>query len=109
MKHPGLPTCCGLTLQQALACGYCITSRRHRIATRLNRSDWREVMAKSHVNGMAWVMALGTQAADHYRRCHSRHNLTVPASWLPMMPNSIDGPTEFLAKPEKPARKDARA
>ncbi|MFA7331066.1 MAG: hypothetical protein WC326_08340 [Candidatus Delongbacteria bacterium] len=109
MKHPGLPTCRGLTLQQALAYGYCITSRRYRHATRLDRADWREVMAKGHVSGMPWVMILGTQAADYYRRCHSRHKLIVPAIWLPLMPNSNNGPTEFLPRPEKPARKDVPA
>ena len=37
-----------LTLAQARAAGYCITSRRHRSANRLDRQDWREYMAKQH-------------------------------------------------------------
>lgn len=96
-----------LTLQQAIAAGYCITSRRSRLATRLDRRDWREYMAKQHApwdpdgDGMDWVNCLdnGSGAADHYRRCHSKDDIVVPVEWISKMKNSGQGPREYRAFP----------
>ena len=94
-----------LTLAQARAAGYCITSRRYRLANRLDRKDWRECMAQQHApwdpkgDGMAWVECLGTHAADHYRRCYSKDEIVVPEEWCKALGNSITGPQEFRYKP----------
>ena len=94
-----------LTLAQARAAGSCITSRRHRLANRLDRRDWREYMAKRHApwdpegDGKAWVECLGDYAADHYRRCYSKDKITVPEEWVKPLGNSRDGPTEFRYLP----------
>ncbi|KAF2282292.1 hypothetical protein GH714_044136 [Hevea brasiliensis] len=43
------------------------------MVSRIDRADWKETMAKTHVNGMKWVNALGEGSAeDYYRRCISR-------------------------------------
>ena len=59
--------------------GYRSISNRHRGASRLDRPDWREHMARNHVDGfpgdpaknyedgMRWVTGLGPGAADVYR------------------------------------------
>ena len=80
----------GLTARQALQLdhlhskGYVITSNKYGSACRIDRPDWREYMAREHApwdpegDGMSWVMCLGDRAADHYRRCYSRDEVTVP-------------------------------
>ena len=86
-----------LTVAEAKAHGYAITSRRHRLASRLDRQDWRDAMAQRHgPSGKDWVQVLGDRAAaDHYRRCFSKDRITVPDGWLSQLPNSGDGPEEF--------------
>lgn len=84
-----------LTLAQAKAAGYCITSRRGLLATRLDREDWRADMATKHANGERWVKALGQRAADQYRRVYSADTIRVAPDWIGKLPNSIDGPTEY--------------
>ena len=95
-----------LTLAQARAAGYCITSRYHRLANRLDRKDWREHMAQQHApwdpegTGMSWVTCMGdSNAADHYRRCYSEDKIVVPEEWVKPLGNSGSGPTEFRYKP----------
>lgn len=94
-----------LTLAQARAAGYCITSRKFRLANRLDRKDWRELMARRHSpwdpegDGMAWVKCLGDYAADHYRRGYSKDEIVVPEEWIKPLGNSREGPTEFRYKP----------
>lgn len=75
--------------------GYCVISRSSCLAARIDRPDWKQVMADSHVNGMDWVRALGNRAADHYRRVQSKDRVVIPASWLVKLVNSGDGPTEY--------------
>jgi hypothetical protein len=88
------------TLEQAKAAGYCITSRAYRTASRLDRADWKQKLASTHVDGMAWVECLGDQsAADHYRRCLTRDQITVPSSWIKELGNSGSGPDRFLPLP----------
>ena len=96
-----------LTLVQAKAAGYCITSRRAKYAKRIDRKDWREYMAKEHApwdptgqEGMSWVKSMGDSlAADHYRRCYSNDQITVTEEWFKILKNSNNGPTEFRHKP----------
>lgn len=73
--------------------GYFIVSRKHRVASRIDREDWKEYMATKHApwdyeQGLAWVNALGKHAGDFYRRVYSTDNITVPSSWLKLMKNS---------------------
>ena len=62
--------------------GYCRISNRHGIVSRIDRSDWKEYMAKKHSPwsieaGMEWVSFLGTNAEDHYRRCYSKDTIEL--------------------------------
>ena len=104
-----------MTPEQAKAAGYCITSRKHREATRIDRADWKEHMASKQPDGIAWVDSMISIrcAADHYRRCYSKDTIVVPAAWIKKLPNSGDGPHEFLAlgRTDEPERRgwDARA
>ena len=86
-----------MTAKQAAAKGYAIVSRASRWAARIDRPDWREHLAASHVNGMKWVKALGTHAGDQYRRCMSQDVIVVPQAWVKLLPNSGSGMNEFVA------------
>lgn len=67
--------------------GYRATSNKYRMASRLDRPDWREAMAdyqtggfpgdkaKNRADGMRWVAGLGSGAADFYRRVISKDTL----------------------------------
>lgn len=89
-----------LTLEQVKAAGYCIVSRRHRIAGRLDCKEWKARLAATHVDGDRWVKALGDRhAADQYRRCTSKDWITVPEFWIKQLQNSIDGPQDFKPLP----------
>ena len=87
-----------------IAAGYCITSRKWRMASRIDRPDWKEYMAEKHApwnpkgDGMKWVNLLGNGAGDHYRRCYSKDNITVSESERTKLPKSQDGPNEFKEK-----------
>ena len=94
---------CPATVEEAKARGYCITSRRYCMASRIDREDWKEEMARRHISekfieqGRQWVanaMKHGW-AGDHYRRIYSNDTITVPASWMPKLGNSMEGPNEF--------------
>lgn len=79
--------------------GYYVVSRRHRMLARIDREDWREVMAKHHspwdVNGegMRWACMKGM--GDYYRRCLSKDTIVIaPDKWdnvLRAIPNSGQG------------------
>lgn len=84
--------------------GYAITSNRHRLANRVDSPNWREYMAAQHApwdpegQGMDWVRSLdehGHSAADHYRRCHSRDEITVPEHLFKYVAKSASGPREY--------------
>ena len=84
-----------MTVQQAIAKGYAIVSRESCWAARIDRSDWRNVLAASHPRGERWVKALGDSAGDTYRRLKSEDVIVVPKSWVRSLPNSCNGETEF--------------
>lgn len=75
--------------ERLYASGYCPVSNRYRMASRIDREDWREYMAAKRVEGfpgdkeenfqqaMRWVEGLAEGAADHYRRLHSRDTIEV--------------------------------
>jgi hypothetical protein len=70
------------TVGDAMKRGYCITSRAHRIASRIDRRDWRD---HSLVKDANW-----------YRRCVSKDHITIPHGWLKSMPNSDAGPKDYV-------------
>lgn len=91
-------------VETLLAQGYAITSRAYGIASRLDRPDWRERMAKEHApwdwqgEGMSWVHALGDSgAANHYRRVYSTDKIE-DRSLVGQLPNSSGGPREYRPK-----------
>jgi hypothetical protein len=88
------------TLELALAAGYCIVSRSGLIATRLDREDWSQHLASKFPKPNERWLKHDRVNADYYRRCISKDKIIVPRSWLELMPNSSDGPTEF--KPVTP-------
>lgn len=88
-----------LTLEELKEAGYCVVSRRHHIIARIDRADWREVMAKAHapwspnVEGMRWAMRPGM--GDFYRRsfhmCKDQRTIYDELLWanvLRTLPNS---------------------
>ena len=91
-------------LTAAIKAGYAVTSRASCGASRVDRSDWKEYMAKQHSpwdatgGGMDWVNWLGNRAADHYRRCYSKDNISFPNTWMKYMPKSGDCNTGFCQK-----------
>lgn len=91
-------------IKSLLEQGYAIVSRRHRIAARIDRPDWKEYMAKQHCpwdekEGLGWVKSLGYQAAaDYYRRVYSKDTLQIDFKSLQRFPPSDIGPTHFKAK-----------
>jgi len=81
------------------ALGYCVTSRKFGLISRIDREDWKEYMASKHVsgNGMAWVKCLGEIGAeDHYRRCYSKDTLEI-GSRARKLPKSHETVTGFRA------------
>lgn len=92
-----------ITVTQARQRGYCVVSREHWRVSRIDRPDWREVMARDHApwdpdgEGRSWVEALGALAGDHYRRVYSRDSVSLgSAEALRGFPASADGPNHFL-------------
>lgn len=83
-----------LPLAQLILAGYCITSRASNGASRIDRPNWQEYMAKQHSpwdwegDGMEWVNCLGDRAADQYRRVYSRDHITVPDGYMSAMTKS---------------------
>ena len=72
-----------MTEQTLAQQGYRYISRRHKIAARVDRPDWKENMAERHCpwdpqgEGMRWVAGLGGDAADYYRRVFSNDRITT--------------------------------
>lgn len=85
--------------EQAKAAGYAIISRKYYEAARLDTPEWKQRLAATHVDGMDWVDGLGDQrAADYYRRCRSGDVISVPRSWIRILPNSHNGKSEWAPK-----------
>ena len=89
-----------------ISIGYRRISNSGFILSRIDRSDWREYMAKSHapwdmLEGLKWVRCLEKQegsAEDHYRRCHSKDNLKVTSDTYKEIPGSNFDPVGFIIK-----------
>lgn len=71
-----------LSAKEIMDMGYRRISNSAQMVARVDRSDWKEFMAKSHAPwsitaGLRWIESLGAQASDHYRRCFSHDKLTI--------------------------------
>jgi len=83
--------------------GYCITSRKHNMAARIDRQDWREYMAQMHTpwdprgEGRDWVVGLSAGAADFYRRVYSKDKKILDYTTANLLPKSGSylAPQEF--------------
>lgn len=82
--------------------GYRYTSRKHKIAARIDRPDWREYMAEraapwdAQGEGKRWVDGLGDRAADYYRRVYSKDKIETPILFKGI-PNSTHDSTGYIA------------
>jgi hypothetical protein len=87
--------------------GYCVTSNKYGIVSRLDRADWKEHLAQKHApwdpagQGMRWIEGIGDRgAADFYRRCNSADSIqNVPHDICKYLGNSLDGPDKFIDVP----------
>lgn len=72
--------------------GYCRTSRRHRMVSRLDRPDWLQHMARQMGRAVADFYRpngeFSCQWEDHYRRCFSQDTRTVSDEVFKLMPSS---------------------
>lgn len=84
--------------------GYRRISRKYGIVSRIDRPDWREVLAAYHPYGMAWVngMSIG-EAADHYRRRRSNDKLEIGDVAL-LVPKSNFDPVGYVPDPGNSAQ-----
>jgi hypothetical protein len=93
--------------QRLIAMGYRIISRRHRMAARVDRPDWKQFMAQQIApwdpqgEGMAWVEHLGNDAADQYRRVYSRDQITVSATAMHQIPSSCHDPIGYVVEEKR--------
>lgn len=90
-----------MTAEELIRYGYRVISRKFGILARIDRSDWKEVMAKEHApwnirGGRSWVQALGNDAYDHYRRCCSKDRIEVPLNIARKIPNSNHDTTGYV-------------
>ena len=79
-----------MTASQLKKLGYRVVSRRHRLVSRIDRHDWKDL----HVN------------SDFYRRCISKDVLKVPASYLPKIPNSGNSDVGYIESPLDVTKKE---
>ena len=86
--------------------GYRRISNKFCLASRIDRLDWREVMAQDHApwdwqgEGLTWVNCLGTGgAADFYRRCLSKDNVKMDEEVSRMVPTSNHDNCGYIHKP----------
>ena len=88
--------------------GYRCISRKHRIAARIDRPDWKQHMAARAMPwdadgaGMRWVNLMGAMAADYYRRCYSQDRVVLPfhANRFPSSSGDATGYVPVHSAPE---------
>lgn len=88
-----------MTKQELISKGYCVTSRRHKTISRIDREDWKKSLAKSHApwdingEGMEWVNNMRERnAEDYYRRCISKDSLVInDVNGIPNSCNAVTG------------------
>lgn len=83
-----------------LMSGYCRVSNRHMVIARIDRPDWREVLAVHfcpHDPEGAMDRTYSDGAADYYRRCLSDDKRTLTDKALfQMFPGSSEGHRHFI-------------
>lgn len=63
--------------------GFCLTSNKFGIISRIDRPDWKNHMAILHTpwsleEGLRWIDCLGEMdAEDFYRRCHTKDKIEL--------------------------------
>lgn len=88
-------------VQAMIASGYCRTSNNYKRVSRIDREDWREVLALDYSSndptGDGMARALGDRSGDYYRRGFSKDSLTIDDDYLfKQFPGSSDGPDYYL-------------
>lgn len=82
--------------------GYRRTSRSGGLASRIDRPDWGLHMAQLHSpwnpehDGRQWYQAMGNDAADHYRRCHSNDTIQLSRGQILKIPPSSGDVTTYV-------------
>lgn len=81
--------------------GYRRTSNSARMVSRIDRSDWKEYMAKKHSpwnieQGMEWVEALGVGAPDYYRRVYGEDKVILNPSLYKLIKGSNHDPIGYI-------------
>ncbi|AFB84056.1 hypothetical protein F418_p39 [Hafnia phage Enc34] len=84
-----------------IASGYRRTSNKHHRVTRIDREDWKEVLAvdlEPHDPlGSGMARAHGYGMGDHYRRCYSNDSMVIDSDYLfKLFPGSDEGPDCFV-------------
>lgn len=88
-------------VETLIASGYCRVSNNHRIVSRIDRPDWREVLAlelcPQDPYGAGIDRTYGSGMADFYRRGNSKDKLTIEDEMVfRRFPGSSDGPKDFV-------------
>lgn len=92
-----------MTNQELISLGYRVVSRKHKTLSRIDRADWKQVLAKHQCpwdpdgEGMEWVLNIGERnAEDYYRRCISKD--TIEISDIAGIPNSGNTTTGYTGE-----------
>lgn len=118
MSH-SLPPADAAKAQALIDAGYRSVSNAYRHVSRIDREDWREHMARCHVDGfpgdpaanfqlgMRWATGLGLQAGDFYRRVVSRDVIeNVPPAIYNLVRAAGAGLNEYRPACGKPHHPD---
>jgi len=81
----------GLLLYQS---GYAIISRRHKIAARIDRSNWNDIAIKKY------YYLNPQERADMYRRLMTKDSIHVTREEMKFLPSSINGQLGYVPKVE---------
>jgi len=73
--------------------GYRRISRKHGLISRIDRPDWREVMAKKM---FLTPEQIGVSLCDHYRRCFSKDTLQVGERLVLLIPTSSGDRVSYI-------------
>lgn len=89
--------------KRLMASGYRKTSRSHCSLSRVDKENWKDLMAKEHspwdINeGLSWVGVLGNTASDHYRRVYSNDKITVTPEISSFVKSSCCDSIGFIEK-----------
>lgn len=76
-----------IDVKALIADGYRRISNSYRHIARIDRPDWKDVLAKS-MNTTADKLSTETSWEDHYRRVHSKDVLEVPQHVYKRIPGS---------------------